>query len=569
MKHSNLLINILIAVAGILLFVPGLGCVRLFDWDEINFAESAREMLLTGDWFNVQINFEPFWEKPPLFIWAQALSMKLFGVSEFAARFPNAVIGIITLLVLFNIGRKVEDTRFGILWTLMYGASLLPFFYFKSGIIDPWFNLFIFLGIYFFARYSDSGDKGPETRFAALSALFTGLAIITKGPVAFLIFCLTAAAWLISRRFRFDFRWKDVAVYFLVLALAGGSWFIALAATGHADVIKDFIDYQIRLFETKDAGHGGFLLYHFVVLLTGVTPASVFALSAFGKKGWPASIGLDRKPSGNLFRWMMCAFWVVLILFTIVRTKIVHYSSFCYFPLSFLGAWAAARMMDGKLKFSGWQRGLLIGIAAFFFVLITGLALFDRFKEQLIPYVQDPFAVSCMEASSDWTGYEPLAGLLMLVLTIMFCIRFKRDRKPGHFIALAAGNIAFALIVILCAVPEVEKYSQASAIDFYIERQGEDCYVKPAYFKSYAQYFYTLRQPENKCDDFVFLSRGQIDKPCYFVVKDIPADVERLRSDVPDAAFLYRRSGFQFFVRPKPAQAQAEQDCQGNQAGIE
>ena len=49
-----------------ILFI-GLGNTHLFDWDEINFAESAREMMASGDYLRVQINFEPFWEKPPLF----------------------------------------------------------------------------------------------------------------------------------------------------------------------------------------------------------------------------------------------------------------------------------------------------------------------------------------------------------------------------------------------------------------------------------------------------------------------------------------------------------------------
>ena len=57
---------------------------------------------------------------------------------------------------------------------------------------------------------------------AALSALFTGLGILTKGPVAFLIFILTFGVWLICRRFRFEFRWKDVAVYAVVLCVVGG-----------------------------------------------------------------------------------------------------------------------------------------------------------------------------------------------------------------------------------------------------------------------------------------------------------------------------------------------------------
>ena len=201
MKNRTLIINLLIALAGALLFIPGIGSARLFDWDEINFAESAREMIVTGDWFNVRINFESFWEKPPLFIWMQALSMKIFGVGEFAARFPNAIIGIVTLLLLFNIGRKTENERFGLAWTMMYAISFLPFFYFKSGIIDPWYNLFIFLAIYFFARYTDPSALDKRMGNAALSALFMGLAINTKGPVAFLVFGLSFIVWLAFRRF--------------------------------------------------------------------------------------------------------------------------------------------------------------------------------------------------------------------------------------------------------------------------------------------------------------------------------------------------------------------------------
>src|SRR6218665_2677155 len=153
MKLSVVQINICIALFAIALFVPFLGQAHLFDWDEINFAECAREMIVSKDYFSVTIDFAPFWEKPPLFIWLSALSMNIFGVNEFAARFPNALCGVVTLLLIFNTGRRLYDNRMGLLWVLCYAASTLPQFYFKSGIIDPWFNLFIFSGIYFFVLF--------------------------------------------------------------------------------------------------------------------------------------------------------------------------------------------------------------------------------------------------------------------------------------------------------------------------------------------------------------------------------------------------------------------------------
>ena len=266
---------------------------------------------------------------------------------------------------------------------------------------------------------------------------------------------------------------------------------------------------------------------------------------------------------------MMVSFWVVLILFTIVKTKIVHYSSFCYFPLTYLAAWAATQMMDGRIKFRRIHRVLLIIVSSAYAILLAGLAFFDRFKEKLIPYVQDPFAVSCMEAESDWSGAEPLAGLALIVATICFCVLFTRKRSARSFAILAIGQVAFSLTAILCAVPEIEKYSQASAVDFYMERQGEDCYVKPAYFKSYAQYFYTDRQPQNNCDDFEWLCRGEIDKTCYFVLKDEPGNAERLRDDAPEAQLLYRRPGFLFYVRQNKPEGQKLSDEQDEKAEVE
>lgn len=548
-RKSGIIIQLCIVLAGIVLFLPGLGGVRLFDWDEINFAESAREMLITGDLLNVQINFESFWEKPPLFIWMQALCMKVFGVGEMAARLPNAIAGIVTLLVLFNIGRRCAGIRFGLMWVLMYAASFFPFFYFKSGIIDPWFNLFIFLGIYFFSRYADPEAKGRMMQNAALSALFIGLGILTKGPVAFLIFILTFGVWLICRRFRFEFRWKDVAVYAVVLCVVGGAWFILQIATGHYTIIKDFILYQIRLFETQDAGHGGFLFYHFVILFFGVFPASILALPVF-RRGVVKNE--QNRDMAELFRWCMISFWVVLILFTIVRTKIIHYSSFCYFPLTFMAAYSVSGMLDGKIKFKKWMGGVMIGIASLFGVAVTALTLFDRFKEHIYPLVKDHYTLKSMGATSEWIGFEPIIGVVLIVCTVLFCVRFRKSATVANLSILCAGTIFFIFTTMLCAVGEVEKYSQAPAIDFYMERQGEDCYIYPME-KSYAHYFYSDRQPENRCADREWLATGDIDKPCYFVVKNDPKKIQELLDVVENEVKLYEENGFVFYVRyPKP-----------------
>src|SRR6185437_1296504 len=218
---------ILIICLGALLFIPFLGMVHLFDWDEINFAESAREMLLTHKYSYLQIDFQPFYEKPPFFIWVQALSMSVFGVNEFAARFPNAVIGIITLVFVFSIGRKLINEKFGWIWVLCYIGSYLPHFYFKTGLIDPLFNLFTFAGIYQFVLLTNIENFKPAKNFriAVLAGIFIGLAILTKGPVALLVtaFCLFFY-WLLFR-FKPVIPFRYLFVFLVSAFIVSCAWF--------------------------------------------------------------------------------------------------------------------------------------------------------------------------------------------------------------------------------------------------------------------------------------------------------------------------------------------------------
>ncbi len=126
----NYLRYTIIALAAGLLFLPFLGHVHLFDWDEINFAECAREMIVSKDYLRAQIDFMPFWEKPPLFIWMQVIAMKLFGVGAYAARFPNACIGILTLITIYYAGKRVVNGKMATWWVLLYAATWLPSFLF-------------------------------------------------------------------------------------------------------------------------------------------------------------------------------------------------------------------------------------------------------------------------------------------------------------------------------------------------------------------------------------------------------------------------------------------------------
>jgi len=70
-----------------------LGSRSLNEPDEGRYGEIAREMLETGNWLVPQFWYEPHLDKPPMTYWVEALSMKLFGLNEWAVRLPLALAG--------------------------------------------------------------------------------------------------------------------------------------------------------------------------------------------------------------------------------------------------------------------------------------------------------------------------------------------------------------------------------------------------------------------------------------------------------------------------------------------
>jgi hypothetical protein len=100
-------------------------------------------------------------------------------------------------------------------------------------------------------------------------------------------------------------------------------------------------------------------------------------------------------------------------------------------------------------------------------------------------------------------------------------------------------------------VPKVERYSQGAAVDFFIQRQGENCYANVLGYGSYAQLFYTQKErPTNpNADDMDWLLTGNIDKPAYFVSKVDRIDKYKQYTGLKE---LYRKNGFVFLKRDIP-----------------
>ena len=534
---KNTYIQLGIIIFSVLLFIPFIGNVPLFDWDEINFAESAREMIVSGDYLNVQINFEQFWEKPPLFIWLQVVSMKIFGINEFAARFPNAVAGIVTLLFLFNIGRKYFSQSFGLLWVAVYAGSFLPHLYFKSGIIDPWFNLFIFSSIFFSVHYLSSKER--KYKFLILSGFLLGLAVLTKGPVAILLFGTTLFFLFLIKKFKIKLTIKELILFILVSSFVGGFWFILQIIEGNYTVIQDFIVYQIRLFRTEDAGHGGFLGYHFVVLFLGVFPASIFSFK-YIKNSY------SDKNEQKMFRQAcVILFWAVLIIFTIVKTKIVHYSSLAYFPLTFIAVYSIQKTISGE-----YLKSKIVSILLIFFSFIFGISViavqyismnWENLKNKI--EIKDDFFLANMQAKPEWSGFEMFIGFF-LILAIPAVLWFFRNNYKLKIYSVFLVSGIFINSTLIFTVPKIEKYTQNAAIEFFIKHSEEDAQIKTFGYKSYAHLFYGKKQ--KKLLNISSVNTENQKKITYFVCK-----INKEKSFVekhPKAEKLYDKNGFCFYI---------------------
>lgn len=468
-----------ILVSYIILFLPFLGQVHLFDWDEINFAEAAREMIVSGDWLNVQINFEPFWEKPPLFIWLQAAAMKVFGVNEFAARFPNVIIGFVTILVLYFPVLKQYGKQAAVFTVLLYLGSFTPHFYFKSGIIDPLFNLFMYLSVLYLVYAT---QRRTHLHFA-LSGLFLGLAILAKGPVALLLVGLTGLCFQLIYKINF-YRFRNIIALLLGLLLIPAMYFGVQVNENGWWFLKEFLVYQVDLFQNPVASHGQPFYYHFVVLLIGCFPLFILAFGSM----------ISKRPIGGditFYRWMKVLFWVVLIVFSLVTTKIVHYSSMCYIPLAIVGGVKLAEY----IRLSKLAKFALAAVGGLWVIVLAvagsfALPLKNGPLSMLTGNVEDKFVQAQLNTDVEWN----ILPLFLAVLLLVSLIRFLRKPTKTWLASLLVTNTLVVAMLMVSFVPGVEKMVQGDWIKQLEGYQGKEMAHFTRGFKSYAHRYYTHQQ---------------------------------------------------------------------------
>ena len=533
-----------ICLVGFLLF---LNVPPLLDWDEVNFAESAREMIVSGNYLQVQIDYQPFYEKPPFFFWLQALSMQVFGVTAFAARLPNVLMGVITLLLLYRAGHQWKGALMGRILSALYLGTMLPAIYFKTGIIDPVFNGLIFLGMLQLIRFEQLQKAGAAPAqldtIPYAAGFWIGLATLTKGPVALLITIVVYGLYkAIFDRFRIPVL-PAVKFFGAWLILVAG-WYGVITVVFGGGFLSYFITYQAELFTQNVAGHQQPFYYHFVVFLLGCFPMSAFTFRGMFQK--------STEPKDQLMlRWMNIWFWSVMIIFSIATTKIIHYSSLLYFP----GVFLAGYFLHQKFKANEslpWDVYLLWSVGAVLWgVIPLGINWLSESLPELVAYVKDPQMAAIMQLSVSWSGWEWTIGLLFLggMGGTLYLLIQKQYMKFLFLQAIA--TLLFINLQYGITLPKIARYTQGTLSDFYLELKGKDVYIMTYGHKSYLPYFLTEKpRPETSIPpDRQWLLEGLTDKDVYLSVPEHQIDAafrETFRNFDP----LYAKGGYAFYIRP-------------------
>jgi 4-amino-4-deoxy-L-arabinose transferase-like glycosyltransferase len=230
----------------------------LTDPTEGRYAQVAQEMALSGDWVTPRVWMNeahiPFLGKPPLFFWLAAGTMKVAGVSAFAARAPSLLAAVALLGLLYVVLDRYAARGAGAVAAL--ATATCGFFYAVAGSVATDMALCACVAGSQLAYFAFLSEREPSvrSRWSLLVFLLLGLGFIAKGPVALALFGLPVliwtARWRAWRTLR-DHRWLQGA---LIFTLVAAPWYVACEAHNPGFLKYFFINENLLRFITPEYG---------------------------------------------------------------------------------------------------------------------------------------------------------------------------------------------------------------------------------------------------------------------------------------------------------------------------
>jgi 4-amino-4-deoxy-L-arabinose transferase-like glycosyltransferase len=309
---------VLAIVFGTIIF-EFLGRYPLLEPDEGRYSEIPREMLERGDFITPMLNYVKYFEKPPLLYWLNASSFAVFGQNEFAARLPCALCGLLTVLFIYWLGRKLFDRQTGIYAAVIIGSCLgfIPQARINLTDMPLTFFLTVSLGCFIVAVKGDTGDKKRHYYFAYAAA---ALAVLAKGLIGILFPCAIIFLYMLCRK-----RWGVLKEMRLVSGLAlflavAAPWFILVSIKNPEFARFFFIHEHFERFLTKVHGRYQPVWFFIPVLAGTMLPWALFVPAAL-RDTWKKRRGDDGETLAYLAIWALFIF----LFFSKSNSKLVPY----------------------------------------------------------------------------------------------------------------------------------------------------------------------------------------------------------------------------------------------------
>jgi len=374
---------IVLTVVGLSFFLY-LGSRPLAIPDEGRYAEIPREMLVLKDYITPHLNFLKYFEKPPLFYWLQTASFKLFGLNEWAARFPTALMGLLGCMMTYLTSFKLYGRRTAFLASIILASSMLYFAMAHLNTLDMTLSVFLTAALYCFIL----GQREPiglKRRWLFWGMyLCASLAILTKGLIGLLFPIVIIGLWVLLMN-----QWDLLKKAYLPSGLL---MIVCIALPWHLLVQRsspEFFDFyiiqqQFLRYFTNSAGRSQAWWFFLTILAVGFFPWISFLFQAI-KYHWPSSWANRHQQKEVVFLML----WAGLIFsfFNFSNSKLIPYILPVLPPLAIL----VAKYLAETSTLDKPPLGLKIGLGGIFICLglvaitLTLLAIFPSYIELTHP----------------------------------------------------------------------------------------------------------------------------------------------------------------------------------------
>ena len=326
-QPSLRLLGVLMTVL-LALWIARLGAAPLFDVDEGAFSEATRELTLSHDWGSTTLNGVDRFDKPILIYWFQAVSLKLFGLNEFAVRLPSALSAFFWCLALGQFAWRRFGPPVAIAAAGILATSLGPMLIGRAATADSLLNLLLTLATLDLWRHLENGRDGPRRRAFA----WIGLGLLAKGPVALLIPAAAAGLWLLSNRDRSRLLRlvADAKAWALMVGIAAPWYIYAISRHGMAFVDGFLLHHNLQRFTGSLEGHAGSLFYYLEILPAAMMPWTPLLV--------PMAMRLRTRWKEPVGRFLLLWLGFVVVFFSLSGTKLPHYVLYGFTPLMLLAA---------------------------------------------------------------------------------------------------------------------------------------------------------------------------------------------------------------------------------------